>query len=414
MKRIAAFLLALIVATSYAADTKISDMSSGTAPASGDLFLIARSGANYKLTWAQMLGNATATILPSAGNSFNLGNGSGKEWLNVYARNLALGDSGASAFLTYDAANTLAQRNGTSAQFFNVYKTYTSATNYERLRVGSDGTNYFLLSGPGSGGGSHRPMYVGYDQSVANSASPLIFQGGGAAGATMVFNIGNVDKITLYDTAGRGPAVAAGTATTDVAALSVTRTNNNAAVATGVQIAYTDTLSSPSFLPFQVLGGAAGTTNLFGIQKTGALSLPGGAVATPQIHGDGTIVNGATTGIFWPAAGNGQMGFSSHTGQIAEVRSTGFMVGAAGLLFGANFGGGEDTNLNRISAGIVGCGTGAAGSTACTFRAAALAAGGSDFTVTAANSVSPTSPNRTITVSYGGTTYYVAAKTTND
>lgn len=40
--------------------------------------------------------------------------------------------------------------------------------------------------------------------------------------------------------------------------------------------------------------------------------------------------------------------------------------------------------------------------------------GGQAFTVTQANSVSPTSPNRTITISVNGTTYYLAAKTTND
>ena len=35
-------------------------------------------------------------------------------------------------FVTRDAANTLAQRNGTNAQGFNIYNTYTDASNYER------------------------------------------------------------------------------------------------------------------------------------------------------------------------------------------------------------------------------------------------------------------------------------------
>jgi len=35
-------------------------------------------------------------------------------------------------FLTRDAANTLAQRNGVNAQAFNLYNTYTDASNYER------------------------------------------------------------------------------------------------------------------------------------------------------------------------------------------------------------------------------------------------------------------------------------------
>lgn len=38
-------------------------------------------------------------------------------------------------FIYRDAANTLAQRNGTNAQTFRVYNTYTDASNYERLEV---------------------------------------------------------------------------------------------------------------------------------------------------------------------------------------------------------------------------------------------------------------------------------------
>jgi hypothetical protein len=40
--------------------------------------------------------------------------------------------------------------------------------------------------------------------------------------------------------------------------------------------------------------------------------------------------------------------------------------------------------------------------------------GGGAFGITTANAVSPTSPNRTITITLAGTTYYLAAKTTND
>lgn len=46
--------------------------------------------------------------------------------------------------------------------------------------------------------------------------------------------------------------------------------------------------------------------------------------------------------------------------------------------------------------------------------AASIAVGGPAVTVVQVNSVSPTSPNRTIQVTVGGTTYYIAAKTTND
>lgn len=38
--------------------------------------------------------------------------------------------------LRRDAANTLAQRNGVNAQTYNIYNTYTDATNYERAHMG--------------------------------------------------------------------------------------------------------------------------------------------------------------------------------------------------------------------------------------------------------------------------------------
>lgn len=51
----------------------------------------------------------------------------------VFASSFQLGNG--DVILTRDAANTLAQRNGTSAQAFNVYNTYTDASNYERLEL---------------------------------------------------------------------------------------------------------------------------------------------------------------------------------------------------------------------------------------------------------------------------------------
>ena len=45
---------------------------------------------------------------------------------------LSAGGSSPDIFLRRDAANTLAQRNGVNAQAFNLYNTYTDASNYER------------------------------------------------------------------------------------------------------------------------------------------------------------------------------------------------------------------------------------------------------------------------------------------
>lgn len=46
--------------------------------------------------------------------------------------------------LIRDAANTLAQRNGTTAQTNRIYGTYTDSSNYERLAIGHDGTTSFI------------------------------------------------------------------------------------------------------------------------------------------------------------------------------------------------------------------------------------------------------------------------------
>jgi hypothetical protein len=58
-----------------------------------------------------------------------------------------------------DAANTLAQRNGTNAQTFRVYNTFTDASNYERgfLRWSS---NVFASAPEAAGTGTARPMSI--------------------------------------------------------------------------------------------------------------------------------------------------------------------------------------------------------------------------------------------------------------
>ena len=62
-------------------------------------------------------------------------------------------------FLLRDAANTLALRNGTSAQTFNVYGTYTAADNFERLSIQyGASSDYVLRTEKGGSGGSSRSL----------------------------------------------------------------------------------------------------------------------------------------------------------------------------------------------------------------------------------------------------------------
>jgi hypothetical protein len=62
--------------------------------------------------------------------------------------------------LTRDDANKLALRNGTAAQAFNIYNTYTDASNYERINIAySSGIAYVETSGAGTG--AQRNLTVG-------------------------------------------------------------------------------------------------------------------------------------------------------------------------------------------------------------------------------------------------------------
>lgn len=148
---------------------------------------------------------------------------------------------------------------------------------------------------------------------------------------------------------------------------------------------------------------------LSGGTMTGAVVFPSGTAALPSV-----ALGQANSGFFRRTTN--VLGLTVNGTQQADIAaSTIRFVNSMVLNWGVTTASSTaDSGISRVSAGVLGVGTGGAASTAGTLRAAALAAGGSDFTITAANSVSPTAPNRTITISYGGTTYYLAAKTTND
>lgn len=75
--------------------------------------------------------------------------------------------------LARDAANTLAQRNGVNAQAFNLYNTYTDASNYERGALRYDGTVLGLFS-QALGTGTVRNIQIG---GTSDSSSTNMFVG---------------------------------------------------------------------------------------------------------------------------------------------------------------------------------------------------------------------------------------------
>lgn len=73
-----------------------------------------------------------------------------------------------------------------------------------------------------------------------------------------------------------------------------------------------------------------------------------------------------------------------------------------------------DTGISRTGAAAIAFGNGTQGDVSAALSAASLALSSTLSIGNSLNSVSPTSPNRTITMVVGGVTVYLAAKTTND
>jgi len=79
-----------------------------------------------------------------------------------------------------DAANTLAQRNGTFAQTSRIYNTYTSATNFERAKIEWASNTLRIGTEKGSAGGTARDMELqtdGTTRITVKASGAIIFSG---------------------------------------------------------------------------------------------------------------------------------------------------------------------------------------------------------------------------------------------
>ena len=119
-------------------------------------------------------------------------------------------------FLYRDAAGTLAIRNGTSAQAFRLYNTYTSSTNYETWQASWVSNEARLGTAIGSAGGTQRSTVLGYWDS-AGTWNPVITVLT-TSNVTFDGNIATNGNITILDAkniiAGTTTGTKIGTATT--------------------------------------------------------------------------------------------------------------------------------------------------------------------------------------------------------
>ena len=218
-------------------------------------------------------------------------------------------------------------------------------------------------------------------------------------------------NLTWGTAAGQGLFLGAGTATTDVQALSATQTWNNAAVSfTGLKFTITDTASAAGSLALQILGGAAGATNLFAIDKAGNVGIgttgPATKLETLVASGNNTLQITTTGGSsFIPKLALNRGGDTSwnlshvsgtfdftidqdNNRKVTIRASTGNLgigttspqsllsLPTTGVLSWEVSAGSIDSSLSRVSAGLIALGTGAAGSFAGRLKlTSAIAAG---------------------------------------
>jgi hypothetical protein len=117
------------------------------------------------------------------GTNFLVGNGATIKFSDgsVYSANLRL-----------DTADNLAQRNGTTAQSWSLYNTFTSSTNFERLMLDwkTSANTAMLYTQKGSGGGTARVLQLNYGGTTTSAISIPITSGTITCGGNLTETIG--------------------------------------------------------------------------------------------------------------------------------------------------------------------------------------------------------------------------------
>jgi hypothetical protein len=359
--------------------------------------------------------------------------------------------SGTSGYILYNNAGVLGNlaTTGTGSVVLSANPTLTgtltaaAGTFSSTLGVASAAASAFAV---GLNGATNPAFSV--DASTASQAAGLNVLGGTTTGAVAVriLSSGANNDLTI-DAKGSGTISVGATST---GAITLAR-------ATSVTGAITGTSASASALAI----GLNGATNpAFSVDASVASQAAGinvrggttsGSVAvrilssgtnnnlTIDAKGSGTITLGDTsTGaislnrLVTASAGVMAVGEVSGLNMRADAAGEIYWLGRSHLLSAAdgriNLTANSGSTFSRLSFGteVVGNPAIVPSGTTIQFRTATNSAdtpitvstitttGGGAFGITVANVVSPTSPNRTITITLAGTTYYLAAKTTND
>ena len=94
-----------------------------------------------------------------------------------WSNNINTAEATSDLLLRRDAAGVLAQYNGTNAQTFRLYRTYTDSSNYERLSLICTRTTRFAIAAENAGTGAARSLEISFYTSASDPASTDITDG---------------------------------------------------------------------------------------------------------------------------------------------------------------------------------------------------------------------------------------------
>ncbi|TSC60306.1 MAG: Cell wall surface anchor family protein [Parcubacteria group bacterium LiPW_15] len=240
-------------------------------------------------------------IFPFDGTSPTIVNASGKN-ISFYSYSIAANNIG-TAFVGENIGITSGNYTGT--QYARTFNPTSGAGTFINLDVKP------IINQTGGANGITRGIYINPTLTVAadwrslemtNNGGFGIYQSGASSTNYFAGNIGvgtstPVSKLDILDTALSNSGSLAGSV------LNIAQTWNTSGTPVGVKIAITDTASGAASKPFQVLGGAAGTTNLFSVDRTGQVTI-NSALTAGNIAGSSLRMG---TGRFSPGAADGRV-----------------------------------------------------------------------------------------------------------
>ena len=281
--------------------------------------------------------------------------------------------TGHDLLLTRDAAGTLGQRNGINPQTFNIYNTYTNATDYERAHIGwNDTADTFVIGTEAAGTGVVRKTRIGSGvnggievRDYLDGTGLSFMQGGsqkfyarpaGLLSATsLYYDLGDATIGRWGVAYTQALDIDQGTLTDDAQALNITSTWNDAAdTFTLIKADVTDTASAAGS---KLLDLQVGGVSKFSVDKTGAVTATGFAANgtnTPRTFalGDSTNTRGlefftGASKLYYREGPNVAMSFSVSTGlTLSHSQPLGWASTTAD--------GSPDTALRRDAANTLG------------------------------------------------------------